>query len=551
MTENVTCLVIHGCDTPVAMRTANLLLLSLFFLAGPVAAADVPASAPASDVLAAAGFDLLEFAVEGNTTLPVTEVERAVYPYLGPGKTSADVELAREALERAYHDAGYLTVLVNIPEQKVADGVVSLRVTEGRVERLKVSGNRYFSRSDIRAEAPSLAPGEVPHFPEVQKELGRLGRSRDMKVAPLLRSGKAPGTVEVELTVDDSLPLHASVELNNKQSPDTEAGRLEASVHYNNLWQKRHTLGVNLFRSPNRPEQADIFGLAYSLPVGERNLGFYVMRSNSDIPATFDTRVLGKGTSAGLRLIQPLPTIRDGFHALSLGIDYKDFDQTILLAGVPVHQPIRYWPLSAQYSAALSDAGGEWRFQVGATLGLRGPSERRVDCGGVEMDQFECRRVGARSNFMTLRGELQRTQALGRWSLFAHVDGQAASQPLISNEQLVAGGFDSVRGYLEAERAGDDGLRARFELRAPSWELLDEPIVRGHLVGFLDWATLRLQQPLPGQVAETSLVSSGIGLHLRSGRGLAFSSDLARAHRDASKTLAGDWRWQVKFAYDF
>src|SRR5690242_11964026 len=81
-----------------------------------------------------AQFDIFEYHVEGTTLLPVTAVEQAVYPYLGEGKTLQDVEQARDALERAYHGAGYLTVLVSIPQQKVDSAVVTLSVTEAPVK---------------------------------------------------------------------------------------------------------------------------------------------------------------------------------------------------------------------------------------------------------------------------------------------------------------------------------------------------------------------------------------------------------------------------------
>ena len=36
---------------------------------------------------AAPRFDVLEYRVEGNTSLPAVDIERAVYPHLGPEKT--------------------------------------------------------------------------------------------------------------------------------------------------------------------------------------------------------------------------------------------------------------------------------------------------------------------------------------------------------------------------------------------------------------------------------------------------------------------------------
>src|SRR5688500_904232 len=82
-----------------------------------------------------ARFDVFEYRVEGATLLPVTVVEQAVYSHLGENKTLEDVERARDALERAYHDAGYLTVLVSIPQQKVDSAIVRLAVTEAPVKR--------------------------------------------------------------------------------------------------------------------------------------------------------------------------------------------------------------------------------------------------------------------------------------------------------------------------------------------------------------------------------------------------------------------------------
>src|SRR3569832_2159529 len=100
--------------------------------------------------------DLLEFQVEGNTVLSQMAIEEAVYPLLGPGKSVADVEKARVALEQAYHDAGYLTVYVSVPEQKVNNGVVVLKVTEGVIVCSRVSGVFFFLSSRFCFVVPSF-----------------------------------------------------------------------------------------------------------------------------------------------------------------------------------------------------------------------------------------------------------------------------------------------------------------------------------------------------------------------------------------------------------
>lgn len=501
----------------------------------------------------------MEYAVEGNSVLPQTDVERAVYPFLGPERGIAAVEKAREALEKAYHDAGYLTVLVDIPEQRVAEGVVRLRVTEGRVERLKVAGNRYYSRGEIRTGTPSLAAGEVPNFNEAQKDLAALSRTPDRRVTPLLRPGRAPGTVEVELKVDDQLPLHGSVELNNKQSPDTTARRFEASLRYDNLWQKGHSAGLSFQNSPLNTDQVEVLTGTYSVPLGTGTLAAYVVGSDSNLATAASTTVLGKGTTVGLRYIRPLPGRGSYFHSLSAGIDIKDFDETTNLVGADTaDKPIRYVPFGIQYTGGTQDERGQWQFNLGASWSLRGFADREIVCDdGLVHDQFDCKRSGARPNFAVLRGDVRRSQVLGGgWDLTARLDFQAASQPLVSNEQFAAGGVDSVRGYLDAERTGDDGWRARLELRTPA--LWPETGVETRALGFIDWASLRVQQPDPGQESSYAIASWGAGLRLRDGSGLRLALDLAQALRagandadGAPRTRKNDTRLHLRVGYEF
>src|SRR5215831_19580438 len=55
-----------------------------------------------------------EFRVRGAHHLARNVVEETVYPFLGPGRTTNDIEQARAALEKAYQDKGYQTVSVQI-----------------------------------------------------------------------------------------------------------------------------------------------------------------------------------------------------------------------------------------------------------------------------------------------------------------------------------------------------------------------------------------------------------------------------------------------------
>src|SRR5262249_49854475 len=223
----------HAGTMPRVMTVQTLQIRLTVRLVALLACLTLPPLPPADaagqgDASAAPTFDVLEFQVEGNTVLDARVIERTVYPFLGPDKTIEDVERARAALEQAYRQAGYGAALVDIPEQRVADGVVRLHVTESQVARTRVQGARYYSQGRILAQTPALKEGEPLNFPAVQKQVGALNDRPDRRVVPVLRPGSKFGTTEVDLNVDDRLPLHGNVELNNYYSPNTTELRLLA-----------------------------------------------------------------------------------------------------------------------------------------------------------------------------------------------------------------------------------------------------------------------------------------------------------------------------------
>lgn len=531
-------------DNPRAMPVYKILLS-----AGLLGAATFASAAPAPGA-----FDLLEFSVEGNTVLSDVEIERAVYPSLGPGKLVGDVEKARAALEAAYQQQGYLSVSVVVPEQSVASGIIRLQVIEGQVDRLKVSGNQYTSRRDLRAEVPEVAPGKVPHFPTMQAELAQAGRSADRRVTPLLRPGARPGTMEVELAVEDELPLHGNVELNNRQSPDTSLTRLEAGVRYTNLFQKQHSAGLNYVLSPEKPDEVSVLAGFYAAPLSAtRSLSAFIQHSNSNIASAVGSNVVGKGTTLGGRISFTLPQpagIANFFHSLSIGADFKDLQETQNALGADRKEtPLRYMPLVAQYTFSRFGESGEFAGNLGLVVNT-GYNSQDVDCQGVQMEQFACRRAYARPGFSVLRGDLSYSKRLLGWEGLAKLDFQMAGQPLVSPEQILAGGMDSVRGYYEGEAAGDVGWRLRTEVKTPT--LLEMGGAGLRLLGFVEGAQLWLNSPLPGQTDEFTLASAGIGLRLKGDKGGPLVVvDVGQALKDGPRTKSGTQRVHARLGYEF
>jgi hemolysin activation/secretion protein len=527
------------------------------------AAAIAPAST-ATDEIQAAQFDILEFEVAGNTVLPVQSIERAVTPFLGPKKLLADVEAARAALEKVYQSAGFLTVFVDVPEQRVADGVVRLQVLEGRIERLQVSGSRYFSQGYIRNKVPELAEGQVPNFNEVQRQLAVVNRSEERRVQPVLRPGKAPGTVEVDLKVEDKLPVTGTVELNNQHPPDTEPLRLQAALRYENLWQRDHALGITAITAPQEPSQAKVLVGTYSVPLdnGDSVVG-YLVSSNSSVTTLGNTNVLGDGTTLGLRYAMPFLGVAGSSHSLTFGVDYKDLSEKVVFGGTSLSTPLRYVPFQASYTGNWPGRDEQMQFSTTLVFASKKLLERKVDCPGNigPVDQFACKRQGADGSFATLRADLRRTDSLGWVAIATRLGAQIATQPLAASaEQYSVGGAETVRGYLEGEGSGDEGLLASIELRSPNfgprisgWVSAGQPALVSDLtlLAFVDAARVRTLQPAAGQAERVPLLGTGMGLRVATRHGLNGALDLAWAHRTTRATLSGDLRVHVRLGLKF
>jgi hemolysin activation/secretion protein len=134
---------------------------------------------------------------------------------------------------------------------------------------------------------------------------------------------------------------------------------------------------------------------------------------------------------------------------------------------------------------------------------------------------FSLSRFGATGSFIYFRGDISHTHELpGGFQAYGKIQGQASGQPLISNEQISEGGLGTVRGYLESEALGDNGIIGTAELRTPSLggligKSVGKDIDEWRLYVFGDWGLVGINEPLVEQVSTTQLASVGGGMRVR------------------------------------
>jgi hemolysin activation/secretion protein len=426
-------------------------------------------------------------------------------------------------------------------------------VVEAKVGRLRVRGARYFLPDSIKKKAPSLAEGTVPNFTDVTRDIVALNRFPDLQVTPVLQPGIEPGTVDIDLNVKDKLPLHASLELNNRHSPDTTALRVNGSISYNNLWQLGHSAGFSFQLAPERLEDAEVFSAYYIAPVpGVDGLSLMLQgtKQDSNVSTLGGAAVAGRGHIVGLHALVSLPPGKDFFHSLSLGIDYKHFDEDLILGVDETATPIDYYPISASYGATWTGKNAFTELNAALNFHLRGM--------GSKPEKFDAKRFNADGGYLYFRGDLSHTHDLpGGFQVFGKVQGQIASAPLINSEQFAGGGLATARGYLESTALGDNGIFGTLELRTPSIpalfrrkgndtsggqksEATEEKGNEWRFHVFCDAGRLTLNDPLPEQEDRFDLASCGVGSRFRFMNHLNGSIDAAWPLISQSSTMAHD-----------
>lgn len=329
--------------------------------------------------------------------------------------------------------------------------------------------------------------------------------------------------MDVDLNVKDTLPLHGSLELNNRYSEDSPTLRLNGSISYDNLWQLAQSAGGSFQIAPQNVGKVNVYTGFYSIPFPNVDTLSFTLQgtkqdSNVSSLGAFDS--VGKGDIFALNTNIRLPTVGDYFQNFTFGIAYKKFfqdtaiDPTATNPLVTVEQtPTKYLPLTFDYSGTVVGRNFLTDLDLQVVLNIRGI--------GSSPSELDLNRFGAQGNFIYLRGDVAQTEDLPHdFQLFAKVAGQVADSPLINSEQFPLGGLDTVRGYLESEVLGDDAVVGNIEFRFPSllgWIKSKSEVQPGddwRVYAFMDAASAYDTDTLPEQTARFSLASYGGGTRM-------------------------------------
>src|SRR5262249_323048 len=150
-----------------------------------------------------------------------------------------------------------------------------------------------------------------------------------------------------------------------------------------NLFNHLDSISVQYQTTPQEFDELEVLAASYSLRLNGRGdtLTFYHVSSNSDVAATSPNVagtnfVLGNGKASRLRPTLPVSSSAAGYHSLTMGLDYKDFAESISPDHTDrqnaVETPITYTSLSLGQLSIWRGARMDFTLNSTLNLGLRG-----------------------------------------------------------------------------------------------------------------------------------------------------------------------------------
>jgi hemolysin activation/secretion protein len=438
--------------------------------------------------------------------------------FLGKIITENTIRDLEDSIILYCREHGRLLVDVILPEQDIGNGVLQVWFLEGKVGNVSVKneGVKWFHDQFIKSQV-RLRPAESLDSTALSKDLDWLNNNPFRQVDVVFKPGEKLGTTDVELDVNDRIPFRPYVGYEDSGTRFTGPDRLIAGFNWGNALFLDHQLNYQ-YATDIDFDLIKAHSMNYVAPLPWRHTlmlyGAYVdAKANFSSGGVVGTTADGVSWQVSGRYSIPFPDIKKFRSQIALGFDFKRSNNNLLAGGTPVitsDTDVAQFVLS--YSGTLPDRLGKTSAGLEVYYSPSGLSTANHN------GDFNALRTDARSHYFYGRVNAERiTRLPWNFSWVLSGWGQYSTDRLLPSEELSLGGYNTIRGYDERVLLGDTGWIINNEIRTPTLplvSLLNIPSVTDQLqfLGFFDYGYLHVIKAQPGEPANPTLYSTGVGL---------------------------------------
>ena len=427
-----------------------------------------------------------------------------------------------------YHKNGYLLSFAVIPAQQIKDGVVLIRVVEGKIGKNNLINHTRVSSSFLNAILEErLPPGQVLEKGQYEEAVYYIRDLTGTKFTPVASPGDKPGTSNLSFDlsngkdnaqVGNGLFTNSSVLFDDWGNPYTGSERMTGNLVLNSLAGRGDTLDIttqvtgNLF-NPGLGPGMEYANARYVIPVNARGtrLGIGMTALNYKIIDTALTNLAGNGNGVIMTAFLQQTFVHRKREDIDLNLEYDHYILSdVFGSGSNLLNDNRTLDvLTTSLTGAHRLSGAKKDVQTVASWSLNGA------LGNVNFTNGQAAAIDASS--LQTAGEFYRFQGnAGVWAYFDDTEipgvkwfdptkptffvnpgGQLASKNLDPSQQYILGGPESVASYAEGLLAGSQGALGQFEFRYDYIQDPEtkQPVLMGKL--FYDEGYLEVDRFLP------------------------------------------------------
>jgi hemolysin activation/secretion protein len=368
----------------------------------------------------------------------------------------------RKALQSYFEAKHRPFVSVAIPPQGVDSGVVQVLLIVSKLGKLQVAGNEWFA-ADQYTDALHLRPGQPIDEYVLDAGIDAINGNQYRHAEVVASSGAAVGTTDITIKTKEDLPFTFTGGVDNTGKKATGLYRWNAGFDWGNAFWRGDDINYR-FTGSTDVALLQEHQLTYSTTLWGHTLsisGDY-SRSNTLTGSIIDNSGVTGGAS--LHYTIPLPALSWLTHRLTLGYDFKSTNNNILFGGVNVFGTTsEIDQFSADYNAQIPGAYGATTIDATLVFSPGGLTALNTD------DIFNTQVPGAKAEYFYARLSADHQSKLGGdWGWDLRGTLQMSAGALLPSEQIVLGGYASVRGYQDQAATRDNGLLIENEIRAPS-----------------------------------------------------------------------------------
>ena len=405
------------------------------------------------------------FKFVGNTLLSDDALTLLLNSLLIEPISISELKNAVNLITESYRTRGYL-VSVSIPEQDITEGVLTLKIIESKLGKVKIDGayKKDFFRvnpSIIKSFSETyLTQDESINLNDLNRGLSNTNELPGIKVSSSLQAGDKEGFTDVILNIKDKPVYRATVSSDNSGSRSIGRNRYQVSA---DLLSPLH-IGDDLNFLGLHTLGSDFGKLSYEVPLNNRGLRAAVSYSRLEYNVILDGFKKTPQGSSDTRGVNFSYSILNNTQSHLKA--YADYTSKNFLNQYGTQTTSEY-DINVNSFSVSGDHNDQFLFLGGVTSFNYSYLDGNVNLAATPVDARinDAETYQTAGEFKKFKWSLNRTQFI-QDTLLLNVlfTGQLANKNLDSSEKFYLGGMNGVRAYPTNEGGGSQGFMINTEL---------------------------------------------------------------------------------------